>query len=129
MAINGLNMSVLNMKLKTKKTEYYKELRSCQDQRPNEDVTSWVHFFMKTLLQIQESLLAKLATKGTSVQLSPREKSILVYIENHPGCKSGKIAEKLDIPNPTVKGILTDLISKKLIEKFSLGPGTNYSIV
>jgi Fic family protein len=111
-----------------RKTEYYRELRSCQAQRPNENVTSWVDFFFNAILNIQEQLLKKLETKGTVAQLSPREKSILVFIESNPGCKSGQIAEKLGIPNPTVKRILTEMVNKRLIEKFGTGPGTNYSI-
>jgi DNA-binding MarR family transcriptional regulator len=60
--------------------------------------------------------------------LSPKEKSVLSYISNYPGCKSGAIANKLEIPNPTVKKILRKLIDIKLIEKHGVGPGTNYSI-
>ncbi|MEL6926009.1 MAG: MarR family transcriptional regulator, partial [Bacteroidota bacterium] len=43
-------------------------------------------------------------------KLAPREKSILVFINETPGCKSGEIASKLNIPNPTVKRILTELV-------------------
>jgi Fic family protein len=114
--------------VENRKTEYYRELRSCQAQRPNENVTSWVDFFFNAILNIQEQLLKKLETKGTVAQLSPREKSILVFIESNPGCKSGQIAEKIGIPNPTVKRILTEMVNKRLIEKFGTGPGTNYSI-
>jgi len=60
--------------------------------------------------------------------LSPQENSILTFIGNNAGCKSGDIARKLGIPNPTVKRILPELIKKNLIEKFGKGPGTNYSI-
>lgn len=62
-------------------------------------------------------------------KLQPREKSILVFIEGNPGSKSGQIAEKLGIPNPTVKRILTEMFENKLIERFGSGPGTNYSIM
>ena len=53
-------------------------------------------------------------------------KSFLSYIGSYPGSKSGVIAKKLGIPNPTVKRILTGLIRLKLIEKNGVGPGTNY---
>ena len=114
--------------IENRKAEYYRELRSCQAQRPNEDVSSWIDFFFDALLKIQEQLLQKLKTKGTAAQLSPREKSILVFIESNPGCKSGQIATKLGIPSPTVKRILPEMVRNKLIEKFGTGPGTNYSI-
>ena len=72
--------------------------------------------------------MEKLAVEGIESSLSPKEKSILVFITDYPGTKSGEIAKKLDIPNPTVKRILSDLVDKNLIEKFGAGPGTNYSL-
>ena len=114
--------------IENRKTEYYRVLRSCQVQRPNENVNDWLIFFLNALLNIQEQLMKKLETKGIETQLSPREKSILIFISNNAGCKSGDIAKKLGIPSPTVKRILPDLIEKNLIEKYGIGPGTNYSI-
>ena len=72
--------------------------------------------------------MKKLESKGVETKLSPREKSILTFIGNNAGCKSGDIAKKLGIPSPTVKRILPELIENNLIEKFGTGPGTNYSI-
>ena len=115
--------------IESRKTEYYKVLMSCQAQRPNEDVSEWLIFFVQSLLKIQKQLTLKLETKGTESQLSPKEKSILTYISNHPGCKSGDIASRLGIPNPTVKRILPGLIAKNLIVKYGSGPGTNYSTI
>lgn len=114
--------------IESKKDEYYRVLRNCQSQRPNENITEWVSFFFNALLNIQNQLLEKLEVSGIQSQLSPKEKSIVTFIGNHSGCKSGEIAKKLAIPNPTVKRILTDLIEKNLIEKYGNGPGTNYSI-
>ncbi|MEZ4842957.1 MAG: Fic family protein [Bacteroidia bacterium] len=114
--------------IESRKTEYYRVLRSCQAKRPNEDVTEWIRFFFDALGNIQKELMIKLETKGVETRLSPREKSILTFIENNAGCKSGDIAKRLGIPNPTVKRILPELIEKNLIEKFGTGPGTNYSI-
>jgi Fic family protein len=114
--------------IESRKTEYYRVLRSCQAQRPNEDVTEWIRFFFNALGNIQKQLMIKLESKGVKTRLSPREKSILTFIENNAGCKSGDIAKSLGIPNPTVKRILPELIEKNLIEKFGTGPGTNYSI-
>ena len=103
--------------IENRKSEYYRVLRSCQTQRPNEDVTEWIRFFFVALGNIQKQLMIKLESKGVETRLSPREKSILTYIENHAGCKSGDIARKLGIPNPTVKRILPELIKNNLIEK------------
>ena len=114
--------------IENRKIEYYKVLRSCQSQRPNENVSEWVIFFFKSLKNIQSQLMQKLEKSGIETKLSPREKAIIVFIDNHPGCKSGEVAKKLNIPSPTVKRILPDLIEKNLIEKHGTGPGTNYSI-
>jgi Fic family protein len=114
--------------IESRKVEYYQELRKCQAQRPNEDVTTWTYFFLDALINIQNQLMSKLNTEGLESNLSPKEKSILVFITDHPGTKSGEIATKLNIPNPTVKKILSDMVSNNLIEKFGIGPGTNYSL-
>ncbi len=101
---------------------------NCQSQRPNENVTEWVKFFLGALNNIQQQLMKKLEFNGVETKLSPREKSILTFIGNHAGCKSGEIAKRLGIPSPTVKRILPELIVKNLIERHGIGPGTNYSI-
>jgi Fic family protein len=114
--------------IESRKSEYYRVLRSCQAQRPNENVNDWVNFFFDALKNIQNQLLNKLEQSGVESKLSPREKSIITFIGNNPGCKSGDIAKRLDIPSPTVKRILPELINKNLIEKHGTGPGTNYTI-
>jgi Fic family protein len=114
--------------IESRKTEYYRVLRNCQSQRPYENVTEWVKFFFGALNNIQQQLMRKLEFQGVETKLSPREKSILTFISNHAGCKSGEIAKRLGIPSPTIKRILPELIEKKLIERHGIGPGTNYSL-
>ncbi|MDI6403073.1 Fic family protein [Balneolaceae bacterium ANBcel3] len=111
-----------------RKTEYYRVLRSCQVNRPGEDVTTWIEFFFDALGNIQDLLTDKLHMQGALASLSPREKSIITFIENRPGCKSGEISNQLNIPNPTVKRILAELVKQNLIQKHGVGPGTNYTI-
>lgn len=114
--------------IENRKPEYYRVLMSCQSQRPNENVSEWGNFFFDALKNIQEQLMMKLDQSGVELQLSPREKSILTFIGNNVGCKSGEIAKKLGIPSPTIKRLLPELIEKNLIEKHGIGPSTNYSI-
>ncbi len=114
--------------IENRKQQYYRVLRSCQSQRPNENVSEWGNFFFDALKKNQEQLKQKLEISGIEMQLSPREKAIITIIGTRPGCKSGDIATKLAIPNPTVKRILTELVEKNLIEKHGVGPGTNYTI-
>jgi Fic family protein len=125
---NWIQYVSLEHEIESKKSEYYVVLRKCQADRPSENVTDWINFFFNALQNIQELLMNKLEVKGVQTKLSPREKSILVFIENNTGAKSGDIARKLDIPNPTVKRILTSLVNQSLIEKFGIGAGTNYGI-
>lgn len=125
---NWIQYVSLEHEIESRKNEYYRVLRACQSRRPNEDITEWIIFFFSALVNIQRQLLKKLEASGSQAILSPRFRSILTFIINHPGCKSGEIAEKLEIPNPTVKRILADLLKTKLIQKHGAGAGTNYSV-
>lgn len=125
---NWIQYMSFEHEIENRKPEYYSVLRGCQAQRPNENVSDWGNFFFDALKNIQEQLMQKLSLSGVEIQLSPREKSIITFIGNNAGCKSGDIANKLGIPNPTVKKILPNLIEKNLIEKHGIGPGTNYTI-
>ena len=114
--------------IENRKQEYYQVLRSCQAQRPNEDITAWVRFFLSCLSNIQGQLLAKLQLSGLETQLAPKEKLIYNLIQNRPHIQSGEIAERLSIPAPTVKRILSKLLDKKLIEKQGIGRNVSYTI-
>lgn len=113
--------------IESRKAEYYAVLMQCQRQRPREDVYSWATFFLNCLYNIQNQLINKLQAKNSLSKISPREKKLYSFIESHPGCQSGEMAEKLDIPLPTVKRILMDMLEKRLIVKHGVGKGTNYT--
>jgi Fic family protein len=114
--------------IENRKNEYYQVLRSCQAQRPNEDVTEWIMFFLNCLSNIQSQLMTKLQKNGLETQLSSKEKSIYTIIQNRPNIQSGEISEKLVIPAPTVKRILSELLKKGLIEKQGKGRNVSYTI-
>lgn len=114
--------------IENRKTEYYRVLRACQTQRPNENVSEWIFFFFDVLLKIQDQLLQKLTQYGLEANLSAREKAILTYIENHPGSKSGKISEKLGISILSTKRALSVLYNLNLVERHGLGAGVNYTL-
>lgn len=111
-----------------RKSEYYRVLRACQSNRPDEDITIWIMFFLDSLNNIKHQLRSKLESNGMESQLSPREKSILLLIQNYPGIQSGEIATKLNIPNPTVKRILAGLRDQGLIIQHGTGRSISYSI-
>jgi Fic family protein len=114
--------------IESRKGEYYSVLMQCQRQRPGEDVYPWVTFFLNCLSNIQQQLMAKLQTSSSLSKMSSREKKIYTFIENHPGCQSGEISKKLDIPLPTIKRILMEMLERKLLVKHGIGKGTNYTI-
>jgi len=113
--------------IENRKIEYYNVLQQCQQKRPGEDVTPWVRFFLSGLQNIQTKLLQKLEAPKTANELSPREKMIYTFIENHDGCKSGEISERLGIPLPTVKKTLGEMVNAKIISRLGAGAGINYT--
>lgn len=113
--------------IENRKTDYYKVLMDCQQNRPGENVDSWLDFFLACLSSIQDKLMQKLETQQSQNALNPREKKIVQFIEAYPGVKSGEIATKLNIPLPSVKRILSEMIADKIISKNGTGTGTNYT--
>jgi DNA-binding MarR family transcriptional regulator len=100
-----------------------------QRNRPGENVTEWLTFFISCLINIQEQLMIKLNENKTEKPISLREKRILFFIQNHAGCGSGEISKKLDIALPTVKKSLAELVIKGMITKEGQGKSTGYFVV
>jgi Fic family protein len=120
------------------KKKYYRVLRSCQAQRPNEDISEWIEFFLESLINVQTKLQQKLESVRTETPipqinliqvLAPKEKGIYTYISQHPKCQSKDIAEALKIPKSTVKRILSDLVTKNFIIPVGKGAGVSYTKV
>lgn len=112
-----------------RKSAYYKVLMQTQRNRPGENVTEWVAFFVSCLINIQEQLLVKLQESRTEAPISQRDKRIVFFIQNHAGCSSGEISKKLDIPLPTVKKSLGVLVAKGIITREGQGKATGYFVV
>jgi Fic family protein len=115
--------------IENRKSEYYQALRICQAQRPNEDITIWIQFFLNCLANIQAQLWKKLEVSRLETTLSPKEKSILALIQSRPNLQSGEISTKLAMPSPTVKRILSGLLLKGLIVKQGRGRNVTYQVV
>jgi Fic family protein len=111
-----------------RKKEYYKVLMDAQRNRPGEDVTRWVYFFLDCLKNIQQQLLQKLKEKEQRENIGVREQQIYSLVENNPGISSGEIAERLKIPSSSVKRILSDLVAMRNLIVHGAGRGTSYSI-
>lgn len=114
--------------IENRKSQYYATLRSCQAQRPHENISDWVNFYFDALKNIQVLLIQKLQLHDTGEQLLPREKLIANFMQDHPGCKSGEITKAVGLSRIIVIRSLSILIEKKLIEKHGAGSGTHYII-
>lgn len=110
------------------KANYYQALRITQQHRPGEDVTAWFRFFVDCMLRMQSQLLAKLSESKKMSAQSQREERILFFVENNPGCQSGDISTKLNIPLPTVKKTLAELYLRSLLDKTGQGRSTAYML-
>lgn len=111
-----------------RKKEYYKRLMDAQRNRPGEDVTEWVSFFLDCLKNIQQQLLQKVKEKEKREDVGIREQQVYMVVENNPGISSGEIAQRLKIPSSTVKRILTGLVSSRNLIVHGAARGTSYSI-
>lgn len=111
-----------------RKKEYYKNLMEAQRNRPGEDVTNWVTFFLDCLKNLQTQLREKISEKKQREAIGIREQRVYTIIEHNPGISSGEIARKLGIPNPTVKRIVGDMAKSGVIIQHGVGRGTRYSI-
>ena len=115
--------------IESRKSEYYKVLMQTQRNRPGENVTDWLIFFISCLINIQEQLLVKLEESKIEQPVSQREKRLLLFIQNHAGCGSGEISKKLGIALPTVKKSLADLVIKGMLTREGQGKSTGYFVV
>lgn len=114
--------------IENRKAEYYTVLMQCQRNRPGEDASVWMSFFLGCLHNIQHLLMEKLDRKGRNNAMNIRERKIYTFIEAHPGCKSAEISEALNIPLSTVKRMLGIMVTNHLIIKEGIGTGTSYIV-
>ncbi len=112
--------------IENRKLEYYRVLRSCQSNRPNEKISEWVNFFLDALKNIQIQLMQKLHMNES---LLPREKLIVSFIQNNPGSKTGAIAKGLGISRYIIIREISYLIEKNIIEKLGTGSATQYALI
>jgi Fic family protein len=114
--------------IESRKTEYYRALINVQRNRPGEDVTEWIVFWLDCLENMSKKLTKKLETKGSIASLDERKKSIYKLIENYPGSQSGFIATQLGLVLVTVKKDLEQMVRMGLIRRSGAGRGTTYSL-
>jgi len=111
------------------KPEYYVALRQSQKtfRTKNEDLTSWLAFFLKIILEQSGRAIQLLSHEEVARLLSPQQNIIWEYISSREGIVSPlemELATK--IPRPTINQVLEKLLRLKWIEKIGLGRATRY---
>jgi len=115
--------------IEDRKDEYYRVLRSCQGNRPNEDVTLWLHLFFDALENIQKKLMKKLETSGEVATLPIKASVMLKIIEIYPGIQFTEIAKRTGMASTTAKRYLAILLEKNLVKQYGRGRATYYMVV
>ncbi len=115
--------------IENRKSDYYRILRHCQAQRPHEDVTEWVTFFLSCVITIQNALMEKIDSFSyTNPSMTAKEKVIYNFIAHYPATNSSAIASSLKLNLATIKKILANMIDQKLLLKSGVGRGTVYTV-
>jgi len=107
---------------------YYSALRVCQIMRPNEDIMSWINFFVQNLSNAQRKLEANLQPTEMDKILSPKQRKIYNFVSDNPGLRMGEIANALSISKPTMKRLVARLVALEVLRTYGKGAGTNYGI-
>jgi len=111
--------------IESQKKEYYKVLRNCQAQRPNEDITQWIEFFLSSMVRMTQKLSRHVDLIAPN--LTPKQNTVLQYIRNHPECKTGEIIEHTQIPRSTAKRIIVALLEQNYLRSHGKGRGVIYT--
>jgi Fic family protein len=117
-----------DQEIEIREPEYMRVSGQCQHEEEGENINAWILLFLDVLKNLQQQLMQKLKSAGSLTKLTTKQKSVLLYIETHAGCKSGEIAANLFIANSTAKRLLKELSDKNLIERLGRGAGCNYII-
>lgn len=111
-------------------TEYYLALRATQKDHKtkNEDITSWLNFFLDTLIEQTEKAKEIMETERPEKILSEKQLQIYRLFEKDKTLNVSEIDKRLrgKIPQPTIKQALSRLVNLKLIERIGAGRGTRY---
>jgi Fic family protein len=111
------------------KPEYYVALRQSQKtfRTKNEDITPWLTFFLKILLEQSERAIQLLSREEVARLLSPQQNIVWEYISSREGVVSPlEMEQATKIPRPTINQALEKLLRLKWVEKTGLGRATRY---
>ena len=113
------------------KESYYLNLRRTQATLSNEtpDWIPWLRFFLTSLKRQKDHLNSKLNTHLSEAykNLPPESILVLEYISKHGRITTSSAQKLLNIPRPTVKVRLTQLVQDGYINLQGKGRGSYYS--
>jgi Fic family protein len=111
------------------KADYYVSLRRSQKtiKKENKDVTEWLEFFLKILLEQSKQAINLLSKENIEILLSPKQISVWKYLESVSEATPGEISRATKVTRPTVSQALDVLLRLKKIQRIGQGRTTRYS--
>lgn len=123
----------LDSLIEQSKAEYYSALRRTQNtlRSENQDWNSWLEYFLSILSRQKDTASEKTKEWLTAKEedLSPDSIAIIDFVRREGRITTRKAFELLDIPRPTVRRRLEQLVDHGRLEIHGKGKGTYYSEV
>lgn len=112
------------------KPDYYLALRNSQKtfNTKREDITTWLHFFVKVILLQSQMAVDLLTTETIEKILSPIQLSVWNYLQKAKEVTPLEISKNTNAARPTVNQVLNKLLKLKKIERIGLGRSTRYRL-
>lgn len=110
------------------KPEYYMALRTSQKtfNSNNENITSWLKFFLKILLRQSEMAVGLLSEENIEKTLSQKQLAVLKYLQKTGQASPLEISKNTGVARPTINQVMNKLMRLKMAERIGLGRATMY---
>ena len=113
------------------KADYYIALNQTQQswKSEEEDVSSWILFFLKVLETQSQQALALMTDEPTELFLSDLQRQVWDYANNVETFSRKEVVEATGVNSRTVDHTLRKLLEMNKIERFGQGRATRYQIL
>lgn len=110
------------------KPDYYLALRRSQKtiKTKKEDVTSWLNFFLKIVLEQSKQAVELLSKENIEKLLSPKQLAVWEYLNTVEEASPAEISKHAKVARPTINQALDKLLRLKKIDRIGLGRSTRY---
>lgn len=125
-----VSYSSLEAVVEENKEGYYLALRRTQITLSNDntDWAPWLTFFLRSLKKQKERLEAKIAQDPNMKGLLPESLAIVDYARSHGRITTGEAVKLTELPRPTVKTRLSELVRRGLLVPYGKGRGAWYTV-